>query len=273
MALPLYDDSRLPIVPWATWVLIALNVTVFLFLQPSLYQSGVLDGLVTPGFDAELADDLAEVERYSFRYSAIPCELDELRSVADGADCDGLGARARRGLAGADLLPQDKSVPLSLLSSMFSHGFVAHLVFNMAFLWVFGRSVEARLGRVGFVALYLLAGLAGTYTFALLHVDEFVALVGASGAISGVMGAYVVVNARSRIATLVPGVVTQLVYVPALVVVGLYFIGQFATPDDAVNQVAWEAHVGGMVAGAVLALPFVLTGRVRRLGGVAPTPF
>jgi len=273
VALPLYDDARLPIVPWATWALIGVNIVVFLFLQPSLYQSGVLDGLVTPGYDAALTERLADVERYSFRYSAIPCELDELRSVADGADCDDLGSADVDDLVVAELLPDDKNVPLSLLTSMFSHGFVAHLIFNMAFLWVFGRTVEARLGRIAYLALYLLAGVAGTYTFAVMHIDEFVALVGASGAIAGVMGAYVVLNTRSRIATFVPGVVTQLVYVPALVVVGMYFIGQFATPDDAVNLVAWEAHVGGMVAGAMLALPFVLSGRVRRLGGVVPTPF
>lgn len=273
MALPLYDDSRLPIIPWATWGLIALNVVVFLFLQPPLFQSGVLDGVVAPGFDSDVTEKLGAVERYSLRYAAIPCELDDLTSVADGADCGGLDAVDVAHLTGGQVLPDGKNVVLSLFTSMFSHGFVAHLVFNMAFLWVFGRSVEARLGRVAYLAVYLLAGLVGTYTFALMHLDEFVVLVGASGAISGVMGAYVVLNSRSRIATLVPGVVTQIVYVPALVVLGLYFIGQFATPDDALNQVAWEAHVGGMVAGALLATPFVLTGRVHRLGGVVPTPF
>ena len=158
---------------------------------------------------------------------------------------------------------------------MFLHAGILHLVGNMAFLWVFGRAVEARLGHVRFLLLYIVTGLAAVATFTLLNQGSAVPLVGASGAISGVLGAYIVFNRRSHVLMYLPaGCLLQAVFVPALIVLGIYFMSQFLVyglaevlvPERALS-VAWEAHVGGMLAGALLALP-----GARRLGPGASLP-
>jgi membrane associated rhomboid family serine protease len=168
-----------------------------------------------------------------------------MTSIHDGASCAAFEDES-------SLAPEGKSVPFSLLSSMFIHGGVEHLLGNMLFLWVFGRAVENRLGPALFLVLYLLAGVAAAVGYAVVHAGEAFPALGASGAIAGALGAYVVFEARSRILALIPGLITQLIYIPAFVVLGLYFVNQFVTAED--SGVAWEAHVGGMVAGALLAL-------------------
>lgn len=264
--IPLHDDSKIPRIPWVTWGLIVMNTVVFLFLQPRFDQQGFLDGLplVRRTVDEALTEFDASFE-FTLEYGAIPCELDELRSIEDGASCD---PESRDELedaidaVGAEL-PADKNVVFSAWSSMFVHGGILHLAGNLAFLWVFGRAVEARLGHVLFVLLYLVTGVAAVAAFTVLNPGVAVPLVGASGAISGVLGAYVVFNRRSRILMYLPtGCLLQAVYIPALIVLGIYFLSQFLVyglaellvPELALN-VAWEAHVGGMVAGALLALP------------------
>jgi membrane associated rhomboid family serine protease len=158
---------------------------------------------------------------------------------------------------------------------MFVHAGILHLVGNMAFLWVFGRAVEARLGHVLFLVLYVLTGAAAVGAFVIANPGDAIPIVGASGAISGVLGAYVVFNRRSRILMYMPtGCLLQAVYVPALIVLGIYFLSQFLVyglaevfvPEVALN-VAWEAHVGGMVAGILFALP-----GARRLGPGSALP-
>jgi membrane associated rhomboid family serine protease len=265
--IPLHDDSLIPRIPWVTWSLIIANVAVFLFLQPRFDQQGFLDGLpLVPSRSVDEAvaefDDSFE---FTLRFGVIPCELDELRALADGATCDPASAdELEEILAEVDAqLPGDKSVPFSVLSSMFIHAGILHLVGNLAFLWVFGRAVEARLGPVRFLLLYLVTGAAAVGLFMLLNSGDAIPLVGASGAISGVLGAYVVFNRRSRVLMYLPtGCLLQAVYIPALIVLGIYFLTQFLVyglaevlvPELGLN-VAWEAHVGGMVAGALLALP------------------
>ena len=265
--IPLYDDSKIPRIAWVTWGLIAANVLVFLFLQPRFDQQGFLDGLpLVPSRSIDEAiDDFDESFEFTLEHGAVACELDELTSIADGAGCDPESvAELERALdeIGAEL-PADKVVALSVFTSMFLHGGILHLVGNMAFLWVFGRAVEARLGHVLFLLLYLVTGVAAVATFTLLNSGSAIPLVGASGAISGVLGAYVVFNRRSHVLMYLPaGFLLQAVFVPALIVLGIYFLSQFLVyglaevlvPEQALS-VAWEAHVGGMVAGALLALP------------------
>ncbi|MGH9242863.1 MAG: rhomboid family intramembrane serine protease [Acidimicrobiales bacterium] len=277
--IPLHDDSKIPRIPWVTWGIIVANIVVFLLLQPPFDQQGFLDGIpLVPSLDLDDArEEFDESFEFTVTYGAIPCELDEMRAIADGARCDAASLEELQAeLASVDAdLPDDKNVPFSLLSSMFLHGGILHIVGNMAFLWVFGRAVEARLGHVLFLLLYLVTGVAAVAAFAVFNMGDAVPLVGASGAISGVLGAYVVFNRRSRILMYMPtGCLLQAVYVPALIVLGIYFLSQFLVyglaevlvPEAALN-VAWEAHVGGMVAGVVLALP-----GARRLGPGAALP-
>jgi rhomboid family protein len=148
----------------------------------------------------------------------------------------------------------------SALLSMFLHGGWAHLLGNMLFLWIFGDNVEDRLGHLRYALFYLLAGLAATAAHAFANPDSTMPAIGASGAISGVLGAYLVLYPKARIVSLVfLGFFIRLVEVPALVFLPFWFVIQFlsglasiTTPPGAEGGVAWFAHVGGFVAGPLL---------------------
>ncbi len=164
-----------------------------------------------------------------------------------------------------------------LVTSMFLHGGWLHLLGNMLFLWIFANRVEDRMGRIVFPIFYLVGGLAAGMTHVLVDPTSDVPAVGASGAISAVMGAYVVLYPRARIQSLVfLGFFYQLIAVPSVIVLGFWFalqlIDGFASlgaATEAGGGVAWFAHIGGFVAGAALALPFRFLGRLRP---AAPAP-
>jgi membrane associated rhomboid family serine protease len=242
MALPLRDDSTPTRPALVTWALIVVNVAVFLLLQPPLFQSGSLD---TGEVSITQARDLAEAEEHVNRWGVVPCEIRRMEPLASEPEgCD------RQGRLRA--VPEEKNVALSLLTHMFLHGGVIHLVGNMFFLWLFGKNVEDRLGSPAFLGLYLVTGVLAMLGHVVANLSDAVPAVGASGAVSGVMGAYLVFHPHARVLTLVPNLVFQVVYLPAYVLLGLYFVLQFFTPDIA--QVAWVAHVAGMAAGAGIAL-------------------
>ena len=143
----------------------------------------------------------------------------------------------------------------TLLTSMFLHGSVAHIGGNMLYLWVFGDNLEAVLGRVPFVLFYLLCGVLAALTEGILAPQSEIPMVGASGAISGVLGAYLVLFPRQRVTVALPYVgITEL---PALVVLGMWFVYQFVyalaeAQSGASAGIAFGAHLGGFIAGAVL---------------------
>ncbi|HEX2578152.1 MAG TPA: rhomboid family intramembrane serine protease [Aquihabitans sp.] len=250
MALPFRDDLPTRSFPWVTVALIVVNVVVFLFVQPSAYQNAP----DTASYDAGEFRREREGVEFSLRYGAVSCELLTAEPLADRPDrCEDVPPPS--------VTPDGKSVYLALLTCMFLHGNLAHLAGNMLFLWVFGNNVEDRLGRARHLALYLLGGIAGTLGYAAVNQDAAVPLVGASGAIAAAMGAYVVFHPRGRILSAIVTAAFQVVYVPAVVVLGLFFVTQFLTPD---NEVAWEAHVGGMVAGFVGALALSQLPSVKR---------
>lgn len=151
---------------------------------------------------------------------------------------------------------------VTLFSSMFLHGSFAHIGGNMLFLWVFGNNVEDALGRPRFLAFYLLTGLAAAaaQTGAALVADSrdlVIPMVGASGAISGVLAAYLVMFPRARVLTLVPiFILIRFVQLPASLFLGLWFVFQLlgAFLGDGGGGVAFMAHVGGFVAGLLLVL-------------------
>lgn len=158
---------------------------------------------------------------------------------------------------------------LTLLSSIFLHGGWMHIIGNMWSLWIFGDNVEDRMGRIGFLIFYILGGLAAGIVHVGTNPYSQVPTVGASGAIAGVMGAYLLLFPHSRVVTLIPIVIFfQLVEVPAVIFLGIWFVIQLfsgtlslATSGPNAGGVAWWAHIGGFVIGVLWALPLRLRSR------------
>jgi membrane associated rhomboid family serine protease len=162
----------------------------------------------------------------------------------------------------AALPPELERLPawMTLITSMFLHGGLMHLIGNMVFLWVLGDNVEDALGHARYLVFYAASGVAAALSHAGLEPTSQVPMIGASGAISGVMGAYLMLHPRAMIATLVFRFVMHL---PAFVVLGLWIAFQFvnaAMADPGRGGVAWWAHIGGFFAGAILIVPMRLRG-------------
>ena len=167
--------------------------------------------------------------------------------------------------------PSSPEVWLTLVTAMFVHGGWLHLGGNMLYLWIFGNNVEDRLGRVRFVVFYLAAGIAATLVHMLVEGPQDIPLVGASGAIAGVLGAYLLLFPRAHVLVLIPiFFIIELARVPAAFVIGFWFLLQVLqglgsiTPGAAGGGIAWWAHVGGFVAGMALVLPAYLSDRRSR---------
>jgi len=147
-----------------------------------------------------------------------------------------------------------------VLAAMFLHGGWLHLIGNMWFLWIFGDNVEDRIGHPQFLLFYLAGGVAATLTHVLMLPHDTHFLIGASGAVAAVLGAYAVTFPDARVLTLVPFFFLWLVELPALVVLGLWFMFQLmrslAEPVAPYGGVAWWAHVGGFLFGALI-FPFI----------------
>lgn len=220
--IPLYDDNPTSRRPAVTVGLIAACVGVFLF------QSFFLGPV--------------EMSHVVHRYGAIP-------GVVTGA-------------APHEPIPPYQSpipVQLTLVTSMFLHGGVMHVAGNMLFLWIFGNNVEDALGHGRFIAFYLLAGLAASLAHIFQDPASEVPMIGASGAVSGVLGAYLLLYPRAQVGVLIPlGFFLTVVRLPALVVLLIWFAFQFlsnalgGTGED--GGVAYMAHMGGFFAGMGLLL-------------------
>ena len=152
------------------------------------------------------------------------------------------------------------AVGLPFLTSMFLHAGWLHLIGNMWYLWIFGDNVEDRLGHFTYLLFYLLCGLGAGIVHTILNYNTTVPSIGASGAIAGVLGAYVVSYPWARVQTLVPiFIFIQIIEIPALIVLGFWFVMQFlygaaslATTTANAGGVAWWAHIGGFVVGMIL---------------------
>ncbi len=152
----------------------------------------------------------------------------------------------------------DLVVPL--FASMFMHGGWMHIIGNMVYLWIFGDNVEDRMGRVKFVIFYLLCGLAASGAHILSNVNSRVPSIGASGAIAGVLGAYIVLYPRARVLVLVPiFIFLQFLEIPAIFFIGFWFLQNFfygaislGAESAQTSGTAWWAHIGGFVAGLVM---------------------
>jgi membrane associated rhomboid family serine protease len=178
------------------------------------------------------------LDYYVLRMGAIPAEISHLRPLLDW--------------------PVARISPvLSLFFHMFLHGGLFHLGGNMLYLWIFGNNVEDVLGRFRFSIFYIVCGLSAALTHIALHPRSEVPMIGASGAIAGVLGAYALLFPRARVRTLVfLFFFVQVVSVPAALILGIWFVLQFVSVGMG-GGVAWFAHIGGFLAGMALIWLFV----------------
>jgi membrane associated rhomboid family serine protease len=236
--LPIRDINPTRARPFLTWGLIGACVLVYFAVQP-------------PSGSNEEAEFLYE-------RAAIACELTtgdplDRAEILEGF-CDDEPSRP--------VFPT-KNVWLSVGMLMFLHGGLLHLLFNMWSLWIFGNNVEEAFGGPGYLLLYAASGVAATAGFVWANPETTVPLVGASGAIAGIMGAYLVLFPRHLVLTLI---IFRIVAIPALFFLGLWFLSQFLLVGEG-NGIAWEAHVAGFLFGMLVAFPFR-----RRLLGNAMEP-
>jgi membrane associated rhomboid family serine protease len=226
--------------PVVTCLLVLLNVAVF-FLGPALTSSNVPAGTSTA----------CARTAFNAQYGAVPKEL---------MDNQQLPQQTLRRAGGEDCPTPSytKNPPISALTSLFVHANAMHLLGNMVMLLLFAGRVEKRLGSSGFAALYLISGYTAAYGFAFTDPGSVVPLVGASGAIAGVAGAYLWIHPRERLMALAAALF--------LLPLPFSFIG---TSHSAAGQVAWVAHVVGFIVGGVMAMLFVPRGG--QAGAAVPT--
>ncbi len=212
--IPIRDELRTRTTPVVNYLLIALNVIVFIFMALTPSQS----------------------ESIVRQYAMIPARV---TSHLDFGDV------------------------VNIFTSMFMHAGLAHIAGNMLYLWIFGDNVEDALGHGRYLVFYLLGGVIASVTHILTNPSSSIPTVGASGAIAAVLGAYLILYPGSRVVTLIPlGFFLRLTAVPAVIVLGLWFLLQFveglitlgSTAD--VGGVAVWAHIGGFIAGIILAKLF-----------------
>jgi membrane associated rhomboid family serine protease len=245
MVFPIADDNtdrrRTPIV---TYVIIALNVAVFVFLQ-----------------------QFGQNVQFTFAYAAVPQEIATGEDIVT-PDRVLMDPRTRELIRVPGLQPTPLPVYFTLLTSMFMHGGLLHLLGNMWFLFVFGDNVEDDLGPGRYVGFYLLVGVLAAVAHVVVSLGGqggLTPMVGASGAISGVMGAYLVLHPHRQVHVLL---FRLLVVVPGWVAVGLWFLFQVINGlgmlgGSVEGGVAYAAHIGGFLAGMGLSWPFSL-GRALR---------
>jgi membrane associated rhomboid family serine protease len=244
--IPIHDDNPTYRTAWVTIGLIAINLVVFLLEPVALSISG----------NPSSAADVCHQEAFFRRWAAIPKELTSNRQLPLTVSDAPPRVQGNQVACPVARPRYDKIPALSALYSMFLHGSWLHLLGNMLFLWVFGNNIEDRLGRVRYLLFYLLCGYVAAYGFALADPNSTTTLIGASGAIAGVLGAYLVLFPRARVTSLVPFLLFLPVWLPAWIVLGSWFVLQwFYAAGASVGAgagVAYLAHVVGFIAGIVL---------------------
>lgn len=229
------DNSDRTITPIVNYLFIGINVLVFVLLQ-----------------------GLGSNDAFSYAFSLVPKEITE------GIDITGIQIiRDSSGELGR--IPHyDTPLPVyfNFLSSMFMHGGFGHIFGNMLFLFVFGDNLENLLGHIRYAAFYLVCGIAAALAQIVMDTDSIIPMLGASGAISGVLGGYLVLFPQRRVRAIIFNFLTE---VPAFVALGLWIGYQlllgYLTPAGT-GGVAYAAHIGGFVAGAALIKVFALGRRV-----------
>lgn len=225
---PLRDTIPSATFPAVTVGIIIVNVCVFLF---------------------ELSQTVCGLDEVFYTWGIVPCIVTGSCSGRLRTSCSFLAVASSPGY-------------LTLFTSVFLHGGWMHIIGNMWSLWIFGDNVEDRLGRLGFLVFYVLSGLAAGLLHVVFNPASKIPTVGASGAIAGVMGAYLLLYPHARVLTLVPiFFFLQTIELPAVIFLGLWFasnlwsgLGALAAQTQA-GGVAWWAHIGGFLVGLVWAFP------------------
>lgn len=220
--LPIRDENPARRTPVVTLALIAAAAWVFFAVQPAAPQASA---------------------RFLYEEAMIPCEIVSARPLTPeeiaGAPC---------GTAVSPPLFPEKSIWASVFESAFFHGSIGHLLGNVWVLWIFGNNVEDRFGHALYGVFYLLGALAAAAFHVVLNPGSVLPVVGASGAIAAVMGAYLVLFPTARVVSIVPPLWFFPFRVPAALFLALWFAGQFGVSASD-PQVAWQAHVGGFLFG------------------------
>ena len=210
------DDSDRRFAPLVNYALIAINVLVFVFLQ-----------------------GMGGNEKFTYAFSTVPAEILTGKDIAAGV-----------------LEPTPVPVYFTLITSMFMHGGWAHLLGNMVFLWVFGDNIENRIGHIRYLIFYLVCGIIASLSHVFVSgSDSLVPSLGASGAISGVLGGYLLLFPSRRVRVIMGRGITT---VPAFVALGIWIVFQVISQlgvlggDQGGGGVAYAAHIGGFIAGLAL---------------------
>src|SRR5262245_6940787 len=233
---PLGDDnSDRTIMPVTNFAIIGINIFVFLFLQ-----------------------QLGNNDQFTYAFSLVP------REITTGVDLSGVQIiRDSMGNTGQiHLYPSPLGVYFTFLSSMFMHGSIMHIGGNMLFLWIFGDNIENALGHIRYLFFYLICGLAAATAQIIMGPDSVIPMLGASGAISGVLGGYILLYPRRPVRAIIFYFVMT---VPAFVAIGIWIIYQVVLgylSQAGSGGVAYAAHIGGFVAGLALIKVFAIGRRV-----------
>jgi len=226
------DNSDRKITPIVNYLFIAINILVFVFLQ-----------------------GLGGNDVFTYAYSLVPQEITTgIDITSTQVVTDALTGETGR----IDHQPTPLPVYFNFLSSMFMHGGFMHLFGNLLFLWVFGDNLENRLGHIRYAAFYLVCGFAAALAQVLMDTNSIIPMLGASGAISGVLGGYLLLYPKRRVRAIVFNFLTE---VPAYVALGIWIVFQiiqgYLSPAGT-GGVAYAAHIGGFIAGLVLVKIFAI---------------
>jgi membrane associated rhomboid family serine protease len=228
MVMPLGDDNLdRHRTPYVTYVLIAINIVVWLL-------------------------ELSGGERFINGYSTIPFEITHNTDLVESQSVD-VGGQS----ISIPMYPGPKPIYLTLLTAMFMHASWMHIIGNMLYLWIFGDNIEDRLGHGKFIFFYLVCGLAATAAHVVFSANSVIPSLGASGAIAGVLGAYLILFPKKNVRVLFA---RQIVNMPAFIVLGLWIalqiFSQIGVSGGQSSGVAYLAHIGGFIAGVVLIFLF-----------------
>lgn len=230
------DNSDRTITPYFNYAFIALNILVFVLLQ-----------------------GIGSNEAFSYAFSLVPKE------ISTGVDITGVTqVTDAAGRAVGEIPHYGTPLPVyfNFLSSMFMHGSIMHLLGNMLFLWIFGDNLENLLGHVRYFAFYIVCGLAAAAAQIFMDPGSTIPMLGASGAISGVLGGYALLFPQREVRAVIFNFLTT---VPAFVAIGIWIVYQlvlgYLTPSDT-GGVAYAAHIGGFIAGIALIKLFAMGRRV-----------
>lgn len=214
MFIPLKDENPTSRFPVVTVIFIALNAVIFFFQ------------LVSP----------EGLQFYVYKMGAIPYEITHFKSLPLVVGHS------------AEQIPRLAPV-LTLIVSMFMHGGFFHLLFNMLYLWIFGNNIEDYLGPIRFILFYLVSGVGASLTHIIFNANSQIPMIGASGAIAGVLGAYLILYPKARVNTLVFFIfIIRIIPIPAAFVLGFWFFMQLMNMGGG-GGVAWFAHIGGFLIG------------------------